>query len=100
MFLFGMNIAALLGEAASKLNQSASGLSFASQRNRFYWPRRIISRYMRAMDSTVFITLAYAITGLLLALLCLATWLHARTTNRELAARRAPQPDEAPHHNA
>ena len=36
------------------------------------------------MDDSVFITLAYALTGLLLGGLCLASWLRASAVNRQL----------------
>jgi hypothetical protein len=42
------------------------------------------------MDNSLFITLAYSLTGLLLALLCLTTWLRARAVARAIDPRREP----------
>ena len=42
------------------------------------------------MDASLFVMLAYAVTGLAIGLLCLATWARARAVRRHLDAQREP----------
>ncbi len=54
---------------------------------RFFWRRQQNLRYTARMDNAIFITAAYAITGMLLGLLILTSWLAARRARRELDGR-------------
>lgn len=54
---------------------------------RFFWRHVCKPDISGCMNEPLFIITAYAITGLLLAALCVATWLRARRANLQLRDR-------------